>query len=330
MKGNKMLSGINIKLLIKISIAVMAIYLLFNTGSLDFKSILIVLDFPYLFLFSLLCLFLGIVISGIRWWILLGITENNISIKTVLSIQLMGSFFSSWLPGAAGGDAVKGVLLFKLLDSRRSTALVSIAIDRIFAVFGLFSIALVASAFLSSSIDNVILDFYINILEWGILIGLLVVLFFCICIFMIKSFSLHVYLPVAIRSYFSPLGKIASYYKKSWFQLLLSCILSMLASGIVVVGIVVISLMYEFSASPAVTAIAGVIGNVSSVVPVTPGGIGVGEAVFAKISSDLSGSFAPFATIYFTFRIGMLLANIPGMLITMAYSNTRHRELNNS
>lgn len=319
------------KLLIKISIAILAIYLLLNTGSLDFYSIVIVFDYPYLFSLALICLFLGIIISGVRWWILLGVTENNISIRTILSIQLMGGFFSSWLPGAAGGDAVKGVLLFKLLDSKRSTALASIAIDRLFAVFGLFSIALCASLFISTTdYQNEVLEFYFHMLNWGILFCVLIFCSIFIVIWSIKFFSLYSLFPIAIRSYLSPLGQIIMYYKRAWFRLILSGMLSMLASGVVIIGMVFISMMYDYAASPAVTAIAGVIGNVSSVIPITPGGIGVGEAVFAKISSDFSGSFAPFATIYFTFRIGMLIANVPGMLITLAYSNTRHRELNNN
>ncbi|MEZ8602581.1 lysylphosphatidylglycerol synthase transmembrane domain-containing protein [Vibrio splendidus] len=319
-----------IKLLIKLCIAASAIYFLFNSGSLDFYSIVIVFDYPHLFFLSLVCLFLGICLSGIRWWVLLGVTENNISIRTVLSIQLMGSFFSSWLPGAAGGDAIKGVLLFKLLDSRRSTALASIAIDRLFAVFGLFSIALCASLFLSESDSkNDVLDFYFDVLSWGAIAGVLLVFFAMVLFWSVRRFSLHALLPIAIRSYLSPIGQIVNYYKKACLRLLVSSVLSMLASGVVIVGIVIISMMYDYAASPAVTAIAGVIGNVSSVIPITPGGIGVGEAVFAKISSDFSGSFAPFATIYFTFRIGMLVANIPGMIISFAYSNTRHRELNN-
>lgn len=329
MFSRKLLKNRYFKILFKVFFSLLFVYFLLDAGSLDIYSISEVLDNPYALFSSLICLFLGIVISGLRWWVLLGVTENNISIKTVLSIQLMGSFFSSWLPGAAGGDAVKGILLYKLLDSRRSTALASIAIDRFFAVFGLFSIAICASVFLSSTVfHSEVFNFYNSLLIWGVGFGLLAIGIVLLGIWGIKRFSLHAYLPIAIRSYLSPLGQLVEYYKKAKLQVLLSGLLSILASGVVIVGIVILSMMYDYAPSPAVTAIAGVFGNISSVIPITPGGLGVGEAVFAKIAADLSGTFAPFATIYFTFRIGMLLVNIPGVFITLLYSSTHHRNLN--
>lgn len=324
---HKLFSNIvNIKSLFKFCIAIAVIAFLLNNGSLDFYSLVILFDHLQLFIPALFCLFLGIVLSGIRWWLLLGITGNNLTLRTVLSIQLMGSFFSSWLPGAAGGDAVRGVLLFKLLDSGRTSALASIASDRVFAIFGLISIALLSSIFLNSTLpDNETVNFYLDILYYSVLAGIFGCIFLVFSFLLVLHFSLQSYLPAILRRYLSPLGQVFKFYYKSWLRLILCSIISMVASGIVVIGIMLISTMFDFSASPA---IAGVIGNVSSVIPVSPGGIGVGEAVFAKIASDLSGTVAPFATIYFTFRIGMLISNIPGMCISVFYSNTKHRKLN--
>jgi glycosyltransferase 2 family protein len=322
-------SKISLKLVIKILIAIMAILFLLNSGSLDFYSILIAFKHLDLFVPALVCLLFGIVLSGIRWWVLLGATNNIITIRTALSIQFMGSFFSSWLPGAAGGDAVKGVLLYKLLDSGRSSAIVSIAVDRLFAVFGLVTIAVFSSIYLGQSMPlNNTVQFYLGFLYYGVVgIALLIIIFIAI-LWVIFKFSLQSYLPSKGCNYLSSIFKIMQCYKNAWVRLILCAVISMIASGIVVIGIIFISLMFDFAPSPAITAIAGVMGNVSSVIPVSPGGLGVGEAVFSKISSDLSHSIEPFATIYFTFRIGMLISNIPGMVVTILYSNTKHRTLN--
>jgi len=101
----------------------------------------------------------------------------------------------------------------------------------------------------------------------------------------------------------------------------------MLASGIVVIGIVLIAAIFPYAPNPMISAIAGVFGNVFSAIPATPGGLGVGESIFAKICADFSARTAPFATIYFTFRVGMLIANIPGMIVTLLYNHSKHQEM---
>jgi uncharacterized membrane protein YbhN (UPF0104 family) len=99
-----------------------------------------------------------------------------------------------------------------------------------------------------------------------------------------------------------------------------------LATGIVIIGMVTIASIFPFAANPQITAIAGVFGNLFSVIPITPGGLGVGESVFSKVCVELSARIAPFATIYFSFRVGMLIVNIPGMIVSLFYNTAKHRE----
>src|SRR6187402_2052649 len=95
--------------ILKIALALLLIEFLFSHGGLNFNSIATVYQRVDLLLPALLCLFAGIIISGIRWWILLSFSKNKIHLKTILSLQMIGSFFSTWLPGAASGDAVRSI-----------------------------------------------------------------------------------------------------------------------------------------------------------------------------------------------------------------------------
>lgn len=318
----------HIVLLIKILLAASLIIFLLSNGSLDFRSIERVSSRLDLFFPALLCLFAGIVISGLRWWILLEITGNRIHLSTVLSLQLMGSFFSTWLPGAAGGDAVRGIQIFRLLDSGRSTALLSIITDRVFALLGLISIAACASLFLPAVLaSNAAMIRYVDLTKiLGLGIGVLIVLMLAV-FWIIVRFSLLEYVPPRIRHYLNPIVATVRMYKKKWPTLVLCWAISILASGIVVIGIILIAAIFPFAADPFVSAIAGVFGNVFSAIPITPGGLGVGESIFDKICTVLSGRIAPFATIYFTFRVGMLIANIPGMIISLFYNHAKHRDM---
>ncbi|MFT0473815.1 lysylphosphatidylglycerol synthase transmembrane domain-containing protein [Pseudomonas antarctica] len=314
-------------LIIKLLLAGALVVALLNSGQLDFGSITVVFDHIDLVVPALICLFLGILISGFRWWLLLKATRNVIPLSTVLNLQLMGSFFSTWLPGAAGGDAVKGVQIFRLLESGRSTALISIVTDRVFAMLGLVSVAMLVSIFLPAAVSpDSEFHQYIGLLRVLVLLSLVGLILLVLGVFVALRFSLIERLPIKIRHHLQPFGLTLLMYFRAWPTLLLCWVASLAATGIVIIGMVIIASMFPFAANAEVTAIAGVFGNLFSVIPITPGGLGVGESVFSKVCVELANRVAPFATIYFCFRVGMLVVNIPGMVATLLYSTKKHRE----
>ncbi|WP_219269160.1 lysylphosphatidylglycerol synthase transmembrane domain-containing protein [Pseudomonas sp. Xaverov 259] len=314
-------------LIIKLLLAGALVVALLNGGQLDFGSITVVFDHIDLFVPALICLFLGILISGFRWWLLLKATQNIIPLSTVLNLQLMGSFFSTWLPGAAGGDAVKGVQIFRLLESGRSTALISIVTDRVFAMLGLVSVAMLVSVFLPAAVSpDSEFHQYIGLLRVLVLLSFMSLILLVLGVFVALKFSLIDRLPIKVRHHLQPFGLTLLMYVRAWPTLLLCWVASLAATGIVIIGMVIIASMFPFAANAEVTAIAGVFGNLFSVIPITPGGLGVGESVFSKVCIELANRVAPFATIYFCFRVGMLVVNIPGMVATLLYSTKKHRE----
>lgn len=313
-------------LFVKVGLACALVYALLKSGQLDFGSIAVVFQDLSLFVPALLCLFAGIVISGVRWWLLLRATGNKIPLMTVINLQLMGSFFSTWLPGAAGGDAVRGVQIYRLLKNGRSTALLSIVADRVFAMIGLISIAALVAMFLPEAISPRSSVFqYVDLLMFLVLSSVIVVFLLVFGVFVALRCSVLDYLPVKVRHYLHPFGVTIMMYFRAWPVLILCLVVSVFATGIVIIGMVAIASIFPYAASPEITAIAGVFGNLFSVIPITPGGLGVGESVFSKVCAELSARAAPFATIYFSFRVGMLIVNIPGMVVSIFYSTKKHR-----
>ncbi|TNV16365.1 flippase-like domain-containing protein [Ochrobactrum teleogrylli] len=139
-----------VKLLIKCVIGIFLLFALYRLGSIDKTLILAVFRKPDILISALLCLFLGIVLSGIRWWVLLDMSGHRLNLANVLRLQLMGSFFSTYLPGAAGGDLIRGAYILKVVrkDEGRTSAVLSIVVDRIFALLGLILVGAAASAYI--------------------------------------------------------------------------------------------------------------------------------------------------------------------------------------
>lgn len=305
---------------LKILLAILFFIALFRYDYLDWASLRISFSAPDRFIPALFLLFFGIVAGGVRWWLLLKLSGLNLGLAATMHIQLVGSFFSTYLPGAAGGDLVRGLNVCKHLGpgQGRSIALISIGADRIFALFGLLMTASLVSLYLlihpENSLDaGIYIDRVVQILSVGS--GLLI--FAVLLALLLRKMGISNYLPARIAAYMHVARLTFNTYCRRWLMLVVCSIISVIASVSVAVGIVLIASIFPFAPPPTVSAIAGVFGNVFSAIPITPGGLGVGEVVFARICADLTKVAAPYATIYLTFRVGMLLANIPGGILVL-------------
>ena len=70
---------------------------------------------------------------------------------------------------------------------------------------------------------------------------------------------------------------------------------------------------------PMAFAIAAALGQLSSTIPVTPSGIGVGEAVFDRVCRFLAGESVVFgfASLFLLFRVLSIIAYTPGLIALM-------------
>jgi hypothetical protein len=82
------------------------------------------------------------VLATVRWQILLRIQGIRISWLRAGAIVIIGLFFNQFLPGGAGGDAMRLYFIFKQAPRRKVGAALSIAMDRL---FGLLTVVFLAS-----------------------------------------------------------------------------------------------------------------------------------------------------------------------------------------
>jgi uncharacterized membrane protein YbhN (UPF0104 family) len=82
-------------------------------------------------------------VSTVRWKLLL---PDGIGMRKLFSLCMIGSFFNTFLPGVIGGDAVKGLYLYRL-TGKGSLSLASIFMDRYIGFAALIAICTVAFPF---------------------------------------------------------------------------------------------------------------------------------------------------------------------------------------
>lgn len=134
------------KILAKILVAVALITFLVKSGHLDPK------DLWALMTISNVCLALALVglstaVAAWRWVLLLNSRGFQIGFFYGLSLYLIGIFFNYALPGAVGGDVVRGYYLVADFPKQKLDAILSILIDRILGLYSFFILTLVAVAF---------------------------------------------------------------------------------------------------------------------------------------------------------------------------------------
>jgi len=90
---------------------------------------------------GLLCYSSVEILATVRWQILLRVQGIYLGWLQAGGIVMIGLFFSQFLPGGIGGDAMRLYLVFQLAPRRKIGATLSIAMDRL---LGLFTVLLLA------------------------------------------------------------------------------------------------------------------------------------------------------------------------------------------
>lgn len=135
--------------LIKFALGAAAIWALIHSGALEPALVLHALrEHPVLVLGALgSYLFLVIVPAFGRWYLLIRLAGLNPAPRRVFSLHMIGIFFNSLIPGGTGGDLIKGFYLFRENDANnRALALTTIAMDRFVGLYALLSVAMFMTA----------------------------------------------------------------------------------------------------------------------------------------------------------------------------------------
>lgn len=100
----------------------------------------------WLFLVALLLGFCVLLVSAIRWYVMLRTKGIRISLSALTYFYLVGSFFNSILPTVLGGDVMRGYELARATGRSLDSAS-TVLMERIVAFFALFVICWVALPF---------------------------------------------------------------------------------------------------------------------------------------------------------------------------------------
>src|SRR6266478_5224348 len=86
-----------------------------------------------------------VAVSSWRWKYLLQAQDVHLPYRDAFSLTMIGALFNIVIPGAVGGDVMKGYYVSRRAGPRRAHALTTILMDRVLGLVGLVLLAAVAA-----------------------------------------------------------------------------------------------------------------------------------------------------------------------------------------
>lgn len=275
---------------------------------------------PGLLIIVLLLCLATIPIAAFRWHILLRSQGLPLHFWNTTRIVAMGAFFATFLPGSSGGDLVRGVYIYQASHGRRTSALLSIFIDRLigltaFVIFG------VAATLTRPWQSYGVFEYSIFVFALLFAIGIAVLFLFGHRLAQLIN-RIFTGRSQRLSAIIDDGGEALHQYAREWRSVLVCLSISLIIVLIIAAIVVLIADASEFGGlTPLEYGIAGVYAMIANSLPFTPGGLGIGEGAFASACVALEPTVTgiPYGTIFLVLRCVIVLSTLPGLFVYLLY-----------
>jgi uncharacterized protein (TIRG00374 family) len=304
--------------LLKLLIAGGLLAWLVERGVIDVKIMAISLGQPLIVVLAALLLYLAYALSAWRWKILLSTQKITHSSSELLRVVFIGQFLNNVLPvGGAGGDAYRIAYVLKNDIGHRASAVLSIIVDR---VMGLYGLIVVASAMILIEWKFVLSHDLLLIMAGGV-IGVLFGIPVALPIFhrMLKSPLIHSilgklrFLPSG-HEWIMLLDQALIRYRRHIGEAMLALLISISIHCITLASFLILASKGEWT----LQGLSATLAWLSNLIPATPGGLGIGEAVFDQIFRwGTDGTLAGYGTFFLAHRTLLVVTTLPGVIFLL-------------
>ncbi len=297
-------------LVIRIVIGVGLLVYLFRSGQIHLSALAGLLQ-KWPITAAAVALFLAdILFMSIRASLLFRNARLNLSLINSIQLNLIGFLFSTFLPGAAGGDIAKLVYATRKNHGRRAEVATVLIVDRLVGLFSLILLPLLFAPLFWNWLQSVPvlrrILFMDAMLAVAMLFGMALVMFFT----PMRSFISTIFSRwPSLRALAVRVLDALTVHGKARGTLLAALALSLLAN----LALVAVTALGLYAVNPAGfstrLALVAPIGHLVNSLPLTPGGIGVGESAFNalfKLAGMQGGAEALICVRLWNILVGLL------------------------
>jgi len=317
-----------IRMAAKISLAAALLIWMISSGKLDLSRLAgTTTHWPQL-LAIVTIYYVEIYVMAWRWNLLLGTQGLELGSQQAFSLTMIGCLFNVVIPGTVGGDIIRGYYVGRLAAGRTPEAFATILMDRVVGLLGLLVLAAAAGMFNfemtmeSRALEALCLFAIISAAFGGL--GLALVVATGGRSIILGKWRANRWVASSIKA----IGTLASYRRNprvlaialaaSVFNQALSCLAFYFA--VQALDGPPVSWRYFFLLVP--------LGLMTSALPISPAGVGVGQAAFFTLFAIIPGDSGKLgADAYTVFQLLLILVYLTGFYPYLAYKQTMGVEL---
>ena len=280
-------------------------YYLYNNNYFDLSLFVYFIKNPLLNFTLIFLTAFTIFVGGYRWYVILKSFDVKISLFKTLKIHYIASFFNNVLFGTVGGDVLKIHYILRHSDKNKLKNNFTILIDRIFGFLGLSFLGLLSVIIIIIQSDQVKFLYY---LFYAVSASIIL---FLIIIYIIKKTSFFL--------------NIKYFYLKLYKKFFLAFVLSIVIFFIVHYSTFLISeYILSFNINLTQIFFSNFMSTVVSAIPITPGGIGLGEITFAFTNKYFFDNVLNnLANVIIYLRVIDFIVSLPSLYFYLVYKNEK-------
>jgi uncharacterized protein (TIRG00374 family) len=299
-------------------------------GKIDLNVLLELTAAPSAVVTSLALLLLALPVAALRWGIFLRALGVSIPFVNLFHFVAIGLLTNVLLLGSAGGDAIRGIYAWRALGGSGGRVAASVLADRLFTLLAVLFISL---AF------TLLYWRYMKQVPALAALGTSIIAVAAACIMaicmLLAAPDLMRPLEVALLRW--PLAanllvqmrQIILTLRRSPLSLMAAFALALVTQVLTIFAVLAVAEAVKIGVLSAADYMFAVpLTLIVNALPLTPSGIGVGEAAFDQICRWLepTPSGAAYSSIFFAFRVVATLTCIPGLISLAIYRNAARSE----
>lgn len=312
--------GAHLVTLIKIGVAVGLFAWILSNPKFQSERLLSAFRSPFIPLILVLG-FTAISLSGVRWMILLRGEGIRVPLLTILKLTWIGHFWNMVIPGAVSGDAVKMFYIGKAAPDLREEAWTTVFADRVIGMAALISLSTIAAlsslefVFAHEELKPVFL--FMVLLLGAVAAGFAVVMFGVGRSWSwVARLSQRIPLRDMLARAYESLHRVSRRPKALVLTFFISLIAHVIAVGnAYLLGKAASEELLAFTQYCVVVPIA----MFSNAIPISPGGLGVGENVLAKLFQWSGGAWGDGINVMLLTRANFYALAVFGALVYVLY-----------
>ena len=289
-------------------------------GIINAETVWRIVDHPYAAAAAVLSIGVAIHLSVWRWSMLLAIQGQAVPFWRLWQITFASYFIGTTTFGTLGTDALRLYYIGHERPGSVGQAYLSIAVDRL---LGLLGLVLVGLAFFALNYDVIRLHWELMgfvIVSAVVGTGILAVAFAFVAFERYIAPVVHKFRPLQRTSLH--INLLVRSYSQSLPTLGLCLAISVVAQVVTLSSLLILTYALFNAAIPwPHLGMAGVMATIANQVPITPGGLALGEGTYAYLCwlLDPGGAHNDYGTVVFLQRLAALAATFPGLYTYLTF-----------